>query len=38
MKEIKKDSRVVRIVTYVGVVLMLAAAIWYLYKASRLLF
>ena len=37
MKEIKNDSRVVRICVYVGIALMVGAAIWYLYRGLNLI-
>ena len=37
MKEIKNDSRVVRICVYVGIAQMVGAAIWYLYRALTLI-
>ena len=37
MKEIKNDSRWVRIGVYVGIALMVGAAIWYLYRALSLI-
>ena len=37
MKEIKNDSRVVRICVYVGIALTVGAAIWYLYKGLSLI-
>ncbi len=37
MKEIKNDSRLVRIGVYVGIALMVGAAIWYLYRALALI-
>ena len=37
MKEIKNDSRLVRIITYAGVALMVCAGIWYLYRALNMI-
>lgn len=37
MKEIKNDSRLVRIITYAGAALMVCAGIWYLYKALKMI-
>lgn len=37
MKEIKNDSRVVRIGAYVAIAVCVAAAIWYLYRAIKML-
>ena len=37
MKEIKNDSRVVRICVYVGLALTMGAAIWYLYRSLSLI-
>ena len=37
MKEIKDDSRLVKIITYAGVVLMVCAGIWYLYRALKMI-
>lgn len=37
MKEIKNDSHFVRIGVYVGIALMVGAAIWYLYRALTLI-
>lgn len=37
MKEIRNDSRWVRIGVYVGIGLMVGAAIWYLYRALSLM-
>ncbi len=37
MKEIKNDSYFVRIGVYVGIALMVGAAIWYLYRALSLI-
>lgn len=37
MKEVKNNSRAVRIGVYVGIGLMVGAAIWYLYRALSLM-
>ena len=37
MKEIKTDSRLLKIITYAGVVLMVCAGIWYLYRALKMI-
>ena len=37
MKEIKNDSRVVRIGAYVAITVCVAAAIWYLYRAIKMM-
>ena len=37
MKEIKNDARLVRIITYAGVVVMVCAGIWYLYRALKMI-
>ena len=37
MKEIRNDSRLVRVCVYVGIALCVAAALWYLYRAIKLL-
>ena len=37
MKEVKNNSRAVRIGVYVAIGLMVGAAIWYLYRALSLM-
>lgn len=37
MKEIRNDSRLVRIGVYVAIAVCVAAAIWYLYRAIKML-
>ncbi len=37
MKEIKNNTRLVRICVYAGIVLTVGAAIWYLYRAITLM-
>lgn len=38
MKEVKNDSRLVRMGVYMGIALMVGAAIWYLYRALTLIY
>ena len=37
MKEIKTDSRLLKIITYACVALMVCAGIWYLYRALEMI-